>query len=203
MPQSSCIVSSLISREAKMRFSWILIVALLAGLNGAALAETPEPQDYWIGAMHGDTPATIARGRVVHTAELVSLLKGGGVALVDVAEPPNRPANLAADAIWTPIPHRNIAGSVWIPGAGAGQLPDSLNNFFIARLANLTADDPGHPIVFYCHPKCWGSWNAAKRAINFGYRNVYWYPDGIEGWQDAGQPLAASRPEGVEKMGER
>jgi len=35
--------------------------------------------------------------------------------------------------------------------------------------------------VNYCHRNCWLSWNAAKRAISYGYRNVFWFPDGMEG----------------------
>ncbi|MEJ0094196.1 MAG: rhodanese-like domain-containing protein [Methylocella sp.] len=184
-----------------MRFPHVLMLAALIGVSGAALAQTPEPQGFWTGAMHGATPAALTGGRVVHTTELIGILKGGGVALVDVSEAPSRPANLAPDAVWTPAPHRNIAGSVWIPGAGAGELADGLSAFFLGRLARLAGDDAAHPIVFYCHPNCWGSWNAAKRAIKFGYQNVYWYPDGIEGWQDAEQPLAPAKPEGVENAG--
>jgi hypothetical protein len=30
------------------------------------------------------------------------------------------------------------------------------------------------------------SWNAVKRAIRYGYRKVYWFADGIEGWRAAG-----------------
>ena len=46
--------------------------------------------------------------------------------------------------------------------------------------------------MLYCHPQCWASWNAAKRAISYGYRKVYWYPDGIEGWEKAGLPTASA-----------
>ncbi len=38
------------------------------------------------------------------------------------------------------------------------------------------------------------SWNAAKRALALGYRNVAWFPDGSDGWQDAGLPLADAQP---------
>jgi PQQ-dependent catabolism-associated CXXCW motif protein len=44
----------------------------------------------------------------------------------------------------------------------------------------------------YCHERCWLSWNAAKRAIRYGYRNVYWFPDGIEGWRAAGFETATA-----------
>ncbi|MGO9235317.1 MAG: rhodanese-like domain-containing protein [Methylocella sp.] len=63
------------------------------------------------------------------------------------------------------------------------------------RLKTLTGSDLGRPIVFYCHPMCWASWNAAKRAMSFGYRKVIWYPDGAEGWQAAGHPLVIAHEE--------
>jgi rhodanese-related sulfurtransferase len=39
------------------------------------------------------------------------------------------------------------------------------------------------------------SWNAAKRAVAAGYAAVAWYPEGTDGWQDAGLPLIEARPE--------
>jgi rhodanese-related sulfurtransferase len=38
------------------------------------------------------------------------------------------------------------------------------------------------------------SWNAAKRALEMGYRRVVWYPDGTDGWQAAGYALADAKP---------
>jgi rhodanese-related sulfurtransferase len=38
------------------------------------------------------------------------------------------------------------------------------------------------------------SWNAAKRALEMGYSNVAWYPDGIDGWAFADLPLQESTP---------
>ena len=48
--------------------------------------------------------------------------------------------------------------------------------------------------MIYCHEKCWLSWNAAKRAVAYGYRRVYWFPDGIEGWSAARRPTAFAEP---------
>ena len=39
------------------------------------------------------------------------------------------------------------------------------------------------------------SWNAAKRALALGYKNVAWYPDGTDGWEAAGLPLHEAKPE--------
>ena len=38
------------------------------------------------------------------------------------------------------------------------------------------------------------SWNAAKRALTYGYNRVYWYPEGTDGWSGAGGRLEASEP---------
>lgn len=171
------------------------ICGLLLLAAGSVKAEVPEPKDYWTGPMHGETPATLAGAHVVHTDALAELLAQGGTVLIDVAMPPERPVNLPAETLWKPAPHQSIVGSVWMPGAGAGDLAEPWAAFFRERLKTLTDGDPERRIVFYCHPKCWASWNAAKRAISFGYRNVYWDPDGMEGWQGAGRPLFAPQPE--------
>ena len=48
-------------------------------------------------------------------------------------------------------------------------------------------------MVFYCDANCWMSWNAAKRAMEeLGYSRVYWYPEGVQGWKRAGQPLVTA-----------
>jgi PQQ-dependent catabolism-associated CXXCW motif protein len=43
--------------------------------------------------------------------------------------------------------------------------------------------------VFFCLKDCWMSWNAAKRALSLGYRNVMWFSEGTDGWQELGYPL--------------
>jgi PQQ-dependent catabolism-associated CXXCW motif protein len=43
--------------------------------------------------------------------------------------------------------------------------------------------------VFFCLKDCWMSWNAAKRALEYGYANVMWFREGTDGWQELGYPL--------------
>jgi PQQ-dependent catabolism-associated CXXCW motif protein len=176
-----------------------LALALLAGLSAAATASEspppPEPAGFWMGAMQGAVPATIAGGAVIGTTELAALVEQGGAVLIDVAPSPRKPEGLAADAVWLPPPHRSIPGSVWLPDVGLGALPPERDAWFRARLAALTGGDTDKPLVLFCHPNCWGSWNAAKRAILYGYTQVHWYPDGVEGWQDADLPTAVIEAE--------
>jgi PQQ-dependent catabolism-associated CXXCW motif protein len=181
-----------------------LVSALAAlvpfGLGGVS-AEVPEPASYWTGPMRGEVPATLAGARVLATDELAALLQSGGVVLVDAASLEQRPAGLPADVLWSPPAHPVIEGSVWLPGLGVGEIDDVSNAYFKAELARLTDNSLDRVIVLYCHPNCWASWNAAKRAIGYGYRNVSWYPSGVEGWQEAGKPLAVAQPRGPGRSG--
>jgi PQQ-dependent catabolism-associated CXXCW motif protein len=153
-----------------------------------------EPQGYWMGANHGPVAATLRGGSVIHMKRLAALLKVGDVMVVDVSDAPRRPDNMAAGAVWLPLPHPVIPGALWIPGAGIGAINPSVDKLFRECLAQRTENDLAHRLVIYCHRNCWLSWNAAKRAISYGYRNVFWFPDGMEGWRAAGLPTATAEP---------
>jgi len=178
-----------------------LVAVAFAVFAGPVSAEVPEPQTYWMGPLHSEVPATLSGAKVIHAPGLDALLRGGQAVLVDAASVPHRPENLAPETIWKPVPHENIAGSIWIPGIGEGNIDKNIEAYFRDRLTALTGNDLDRPIVFYCHPHCWASWNAAKRAMGYGYRNVAWYPDGAEGWQDAEHPLVIAQPEGPPQAG--
>ncbi len=164
---------------------WITACACALALLARAAA-VEEPVDYWTGSVNSPVPETLAGSTVIHTTELRALLGSNGVVLVDVSNTPRRPENLAPGAPWLPTPHRVIPGSLWIPGAGMGAIAPEVDALFRDRLATATGNDIGRTVVIYCHERCWLSWNAAKRAIRYGYRRVLWYPDGIEGWRAAG-----------------
>ena len=93
------------------------------------------------------------------------------------------PTTLAGATIWMPQ-HRTIPGSDWLPGAGSGTDDQAFTDAFRTRAATLTGGKPATPIVVFCHPDCWASYNAAKRLVGLGYTHVNWYRDGLEGWQD-------------------
>jgi len=169
-------------------------LALLAVFMLAAAA--PEPNGIWLGPMRGPVPATLAGGTVLHTADVAALLRRPGTVMVDVAEAPRRPPGLAPGAPWLPLPHRDIPGSIWIPGAGRGTVPAELDAYYRTRLRQLAGAAGDRPIVVYCHANCWLGWNAAKRAVGYGFARVFWYPDGIEAWEKAGLPTARAQPEG-------
>ena len=99
---------------AKIALSIAAVTLLCAA--GATSAEVPEPQTYWTGQMHSEVPATLAGRAVIHAQELAGILSEGKAILIDAAAAPRRPENLASGAIWKPVPHEDIAGSIWIAG---------------------------------------------------------------------------------------
>jgi PQQ-dependent catabolism-associated CXXCW motif protein len=157
-----------------------------ASASPAPQSTVAEPQDFWLGPANGPVPATVSGGTVIHAQDLAALLKQRRPVVVDVSNQQQRPEKLAPQAVWMPAPHPVIPGSLWIAGAGAGAIDPNIEKVYRQRLAEATGHNLDHPIVLYCHEHCWLSWNAAKRAIRYGYRNVYWFPDGIEGWRAAG-----------------
>jgi PQQ-dependent catabolism-associated CXXCW motif protein len=182
-----------------------LVLAILASVAVVpVIADAPlisdktiarEPAGYWTGPINAPVPATLTGGNVLHDArQLRTLLSRPGTVIIDVSNAPRRPDNLATGALWLPLPHPAVPGSIWIPGAGLAEIPTSLDDFFRKQLATATGHDLARRLVIYCHQTCWLSWNAAKRAISYGYRNVYWYRDGIEGWKAAHFPTAVIEP---------
>ena len=179
-----------------------VFATLLVGAWGAvaiAVASAPaEPEGFWTGPVNDPVPASIKGGKVIHTKALAALLKKGGpVVIVDVSNAPRRPDNLPAATTWLPVPHKAIPGAMWIAGAGLGEVPVAIDNYYRKRLQEATGNDTDRTLVLYCHERWWLSWNGAKRAIGYGYRNVYWYPDGIEGWRKAKLPIKVIEPEAI------
>lgn len=181
-------------RPAVRRFRTFAIAAGLAmplAMSASGFAEVPsavapghvtEPQGLYQGALHGYTPNAVTGGTVLDTAALAKLIDTQHPLLLDVAEKDRRPPTMGKDMIWLPT-HRSIAGAVFLQGGGSGTDDPGYAGDFKARLAALTGGDLAKPIVTFCHPDCWGSYNAAKRLIGLGYAHVYWYRDGVEGWQ--------------------
>jgi PQQ-dependent catabolism-associated CXXCW motif protein len=62
-------------------------------------------------------------------------------------------------------------------------------------LAHASQGNKFAPLVIYCQADCWMSWNAARRALSFGYTNVAWYPEGTDGWERANLPVKEAQPE--------
>ena len=153
-----------------------------------------EPIGYRMADFRSPVPCTLAGARVVSTEDLQGLIAEQSPILIDVLPSPRRPEGLSEDALWQPPARRNIPGSVWLPNTGFGEPPVEEEAYLRANLERVTQGDRSRRVVFYCLADCWMSWNAARRALEWGYTSVVWYPFGSDGWEAMGLPLAEASP---------
>ncbi|MEO1080977.1 MAG: thioredoxin fold domain-containing protein [Pseudomonadota bacterium] len=147
------------------------------------------------------TPPTAPAGQTLTTEQLAAFIADAAPVLIDVQAITVRPEIEEFGLSWLPdSPRMHIEGSTWLPNVGYAELDDQMTYFFRSNLERLSGGELERALVFYCVVDCWMSWNAIRRASAWGYRNLYWYPGGTDGWADAGLPLVAGDPEPLEAL---
>lgn len=176
-------------------FAGSLIVAASVAASLAPAGEAvPEPEGYRTNEYRAPAPTTLKGCRVVDTGEAETLLEKGEAIFIDVYPQAPKPPNLPKPTIWRAPKHETISGAVWLPNVGYGVLNSNFEAYFRDGLARLTGGDKQKPLVFFCLRDCWMSWNAAKRALEWGHENVIWYPDGTDGWKEWNLPTQKVTP---------
>ncbi len=175
----------------KARVVWVLMAVCAAT---SAHAAVPEPDGFRLDHYRDPVPKTLHGARVVTTTELQTLLAAQHPLLIDVLPSPRPPEDARPALPRLPLPHRDIPGSLWLPDFGRGALTPETESRFRTLLLAAAGGQRRRPIVFYCLSQCWMSWNAAKRALLWGYANAIWYPDGADGWEKAGNPTQIATP---------
>ena len=171
----------------------LFVAAGVAASQGAAASGVvAEPDGYRMGDYRAPVPATLQGATVVDAEALRALLeRGADVALIDVLPRDRKPEDFPADRLWRPPARHHIPDSTWLPNVGYGRLSAAYQRYFVDNLEKLTNHRTGRILVFYCDAGCWMSWNAAKRAIALGFQKVYWFPGGVDEWQQMGYALVA------------
>lgn len=147
-------------------------------------------EGYRLHHYRSPTPKHSEHAETLDTAALLTLLKM-----------PQKPALLDVQPLpWSNVfiqknERRHIPGSIWLPNVGMGELKDDWNEYFQEHLKRATNGDKGYPIVLYCRADCWMSWNALKRANEWGYTNLYWYRNGTDEWLQLEQETSIAVPE--------
>jgi PQQ-dependent catabolism-associated CXXCW motif protein len=179
----------------------VLIFAMVVAISWFSLAAVGQnvPDGYRMSDYRAPTPAVVPGATTVTTEELDRFIEADYPILIDVLPSPPKPADLPSETVWLPRPHVSIAGAVWLPNVGYGALSDDMDRYFRSSLDRLTAGRRDRHLVFFCEPDCWMSWNASRRALEYGYSAVYFYPEGVQGWQDANLPTAAVKPFGEDR----
>lgn len=173
----------------------LLLATCSFALAESAVAVPDEPAGYRMDDFRSPVPATLKGARVVNADEAEKLWREKRAVFIDVYPRPPKPANLPPNTVWRDPTHQSIAGAHWLPNVGYGALSDSVDAHYRSELKRLTGGDLSHPIVLFCLRNCWMSWNAAKRALEYGYRDVTWFSEGTDGWQDIGNELVNIVPD--------
>lgn len=176
------------TRPATMLRFWLMFIAGLVCLILPVEAEIAEPDGYRLDDYRAETPSTLLGASVIDARELRDLMLHDAVVVIDVLPQPPRPPELPATTFWHAPARRNIPGSIWLANVGYGNLSDEMDGHFRDVLGKMALGNMARKFVFYCDAECWMSWNAAKRALEYGYRNVYWFPGGVQAWIEAGYP---------------
>lgn len=178
-----------------MRAALVLIAVLGLALAASAQPGVPEPDGYRMDDYRAPVPSTLAGARVVTTAEAEAIWRAKTGVFIDVLPRPPKPANLPPGTVWRDKPRFDIPGSLWLPDTGYGRLAPATEDYFRRGLARASDGNRAALLVIYCQADCWMSWNAARRALSYGYSNVAWYPEGSDGWERASLPVAAGQAE--------
>lgn len=117
------------------------------------------------GAVWGQSPQEVAGATTVDSEQAKALFEQG-VSFIDVRKEIDWVAGRIPHAVHLELRHR----------------------FTPERLRRAAA--PDEPVVFYCNgPECPRSSIAARQAVAWGYRRVYYYRDGFPAWRNAGYPV--------------
>ncbi|MGB0732797.1 MAG: rhodanese-like domain-containing protein [Pontibacterium sp.] len=182
----------------------IIAVCMLFGLSTTfALADNMAPDGfkaehfsadgYRIDRYRSPTPKTVAGASSITTAQLQQLLK-------------TQPSTLLVNTLPVSFQHgvfitkgneQQVPGSIWLPNVGRGDAAPMWLTYFEHNLARQTKGNKHTPVVLYCAADCWMSWNATKRAASLGYTQLYWYRNGVDGWEEAGLALELSVPQPI------
>lgn len=154
----------------------------------------PEPNSYRTDKYRSPVPLTLKGATVLSSSQAMKVWSEGHAVFIDVYPHPPKPAGLPPGTIWRETTHMTIENADWLPNVGYGALSSRYENYFKHNLEKLTAGDKAKPLVFFCLRNCWMSWNAAKRALSFGYTNVSWFRDGTDGWQEIGGLVVDAHP---------
>jgi len=179
----------------RRRFASAILAAVALTAPATAQLNAPEPDAYRTENYRAPVPATLAGAKVLATAEAEAIWRTGTGIFIDVLPHAPKPPNLPAGTVWREKPRLNIPGSIWLPDTGYGSLAAATEDYLRQGLDRAAKGDKANLLVFYCQEDCWMSWNAAKRALALGYRNVAWYPQGTDGWQRNDLPVAESQPQ--------
>jgi PQQ-dependent catabolism-associated CXXCW motif protein len=139
-------------------------------------------------------PDSVPGAVTLSTEGAYSLVTRGDVVLLDVISI-NDVRYDELDGSWPEFPERrHIEGSLWLPNVGFGRPAPDMLKYLIDTTKEATEGRLDQAIMVYCISDCWMGWNAVQHLARGGFSQVYWYPEGTDGWTAAGYSVVLAEP---------
>ena len=128
-------------------------------------------------ALAADTPAEEPKGVTLVDAKKVQELQAQGATIVDTRK--------AAE-----FGEGSIKGAISVPydpekSAKEAGFDPKMDKFDMTKLADKNAK-----IVVFCNAgSCWKSYKSAKVLADSGYKNIFWYREGVPDWKARKLPM--------------
>lgn len=165
-----------------------LSLALTSHSSFATTAKNFNDNGYRVDRYRAPSPDQLDGATTLSAEALVQLLaEQPSLLLLDV-----RPSEWR-QGVFLKSNIKTLPGAVWLANVGHGELKPLWQNHLFEYITTQT-ETKDTPLVVFCRADCWMSWNAAKRLVEAGYTQVYWFKNGIDGWQDIGRPLVDATP---------
>ena len=171
--------------------SWVaaVVVALIASFETPLQAADESAFDrttgYRIAHYRAAVPDTVPGGTRVDLDKVDALIAGGAI-LLDVMPSEGAGPDPLTGTWRLSRPHQTIPGSVWLPDVGRGAISKEFEIYLAENLQRLTAGDVNKQMIVFCQSDCWMAWNAVQRISAIGYKRIYWFPEGTDGWVEWG-----------------
>lgn len=126
----------------------------------------------YVHAAAWQAPIVLDGATPITAEELSDLIKGmNDLVLIDT----RRSSDFKSGTIQGSV---SLPSSQTSPGALASVIPDKTT-----------------PIVFYCDGlSCSQSMKSVKKAVSYGYVNIFWFRGGLSEWRDKGFPVTSAMP---------
>ena len=177
-----------------LALAWFALAGMFAAQAEAVHRHIDPKTGFRTGYYRAALPDKAPGSTRIDAAKLKAMIADDKVILLDVNAHVGAGYDPLSGEWYVQQKRLHIPGSTWLPDVGAGYLTPEMERYYQENLARLTAGDKSRPIILYCQADCWMSWNASKRAADWGYSNLYWFPEGDAGWKEAGNELVEARP---------
>ena len=128
-------------------------------------------------ALAADTPAEAPKGVTLVDAKKVQELQAQGATIVDTRKASEFGEGSIKGAISVPYDPEKSAKEVGFD--------PKMDKFDMTKLADKNAK-----IVVFCNAgSCWKSYKSAKVLADNGYKNVFWYREGVPDWKARKLPM--------------